>query len=1064
MNTETLDQKNRKWLGRLAKGFLADAPALPLDIFRILVGGLFVVYFARQLADAGTWFGPEGLIDLSLVRRSFPAAWVNLFHPSLPLWVVYGIFGAAIVLSFGLALGVRPRLCAAAVFVVSVSGLRSLQLISTIDDHFMAGLAFWFILLPSGTTLCVKPRRATGDVLTATVSGVAFKLFLLNVALMHVTTGLWNLASEDWRAGLGLVAILRSPLAYGTGFAARAPLLVLEIGDYLVLAAELLLPFLLALPKNRSARWLAIPGLLLLHGFLAVTVRLPFIHLVLLATTLLFFDEELVRFLLRRRGESSSQIVGRRAVGAAGMVALAYVVTLVLTLVSDVPVTDGLGRGARVFLSDVGLAPSHRWYDAQGLLIAKWKDVVSIQRGEASQKLVDATQLWLTGLRSVRLRAFLAQADEQLAPPEAELRANMRKRLAARFCRSRQNGAVTAALETTAAAPGAHDTSSKIILARFSCGLDGSAQLLSEDPSLDMLPSLAALAARQSLEVPQQHLQNAFAGSDVCLACHATLGEAWRASPHAHSLGAPTPTEVRGDFTAGPVAIPGGSVRPVSVSGALYVEMDDGKELSRQSVDWVLGAGSQVQVYLSRTNSGRFSVLPILWVTHKHQWRSATLYGSSSLSPQSRQFWEAQDAIAARCFECHTSGSSYRFDNAQVAVAWREPVVSCEACHGPAKAHARAEQKGRREPLMQRKGTSSSEYELAICRQCHSAATPFAALDGPWPPERYDASLASSITRADGTAFGLAYESSQLALSECYIKGKATCSSCHDVHGLSTKGSEACGACHAELVAEGAKRRHSRHRAASCVDCHMPRLAQLDSEVSGRSATNHTIAIPRPRESVELGIPNACNNCHADKPATWAVDAVTAWGQKKALEARPWVSLLARSRRGEKNIAPALAELATSELPAEIVVAALRALSSQPPDPTIASIVSPLAGHTEPVVRAAALGALAHHDAAKWQDWKRRGARDPNPFVRIMAFEAERDGSSLSAESQARYLADVLNAATVPLAGPLLLLAQVKMRQGDRMGAQQLLELAGRIATPTEAARWGLSSKLSRLR
>jgi hypothetical protein len=40
---------------------------------------------------------------------------------------------------------------------------------------------------------------------------------------------------------------------------------------------------------------------------------------------------------------------------------------------------------------------------------------------------------------------------------------------------------------------------------------------------------------------------------------------------------------------------------------------------------------------------------------------------------------------------------------------------------------------------------------------------------------------------------------------------------------------------------------------------------------------DHSFRIPRPDLSVKLGTPNACNDCHRDKPATWAAAAIETW-------------------------------------------------------------------------------------------------------------------------------------------------------------------------------------------
>ena len=59
----------------------------------------------------------------------------------------------------------------------------------------------------------------------------------------------------------------------------------------------------------------------------------------------------------------------------------------------------------------------------------------------------------------------------------------------------------------------------------------------------------------------------------------------------------------------------------------------------------------------------------------------------------------------------------------------------------------------------------------------------------------------------------------------------------------------------------------------SCVECHMPKTV-----ISIRATMrDHTIGLPAPENTLAFGIPNACNGCHADKDARWAVAASSAW-------------------------------------------------------------------------------------------------------------------------------------------------------------------------------------------
>ena len=62
----------------------ADIHALPLDIGRIIVGGVLFVYFLNTFRQARDFSDPNGLIDHRLVCRLFPPTRVSLFQPGMP--------------------------------------------------------------------------------------------------------------------------------------------------------------------------------------------------------------------------------------------------------------------------------------------------------------------------------------------------------------------------------------------------------------------------------------------------------------------------------------------------------------------------------------------------------------------------------------------------------------------------------------------------------------------------------------------------------------------------------------------------------------------------------------------------------------------------------------------------------------------------------------------------------------------------------------------------------------------------------------------------------------------
>ena len=111
------------------------------------------------------------------------------------------------------------------------------------------------------------------------------------------------------------------------------------------------------------------------------------------------------------------------------------------------------------------------------------------------------------------------------------------------------------------------------------------------------------------------------------------------------------------------------------------------------------------------------------------------------------------------------------------------------------------------------------------------------------------------------------------------------CTNCHDPHSAKPKlqGNALCLQCHQPQAnpafpsAAGAydSPQHHHHAAGSagaqCTACHMP--AKNYMVIQPRP--DHSMRIPRPDLTVTLGTPNACNQCHADKTAQWAADAVT---------------------------------------------------------------------------------------------------------------------------------------------------------------------------------------------
>jgi predicted CXXCH cytochrome family protein len=329
----------------------------------------------------------------------------------------------------------------------------------------------------------------------------------------------------------------------------------------------------------------------------------------------------------------------------------------------------------------------------------------------------------------------------------------------------------------------------------------------------------------------------------------------------------------------------------------------------RFEVHYTLGAKC-VQGYLSRLADGRLYVLPVFWHVAQRRWidwKEITPVpdGDHDL----RQIWNAT------CFNCHATSLDAKFDPASktFSTSWSEMGITCEACHGPGARHV---------ALMddwQKNGRPAGGSSIAIfaprgatprqvfdaCAYCHGNKNNLFA--GFMPGERLEQYalpfLVSQPMPADDPQGDFWPDGrpsrfnrpQALTLSGCFMKGSATCTSCHVAHGSRhehslkvpiAESNRLCTQCHAELDAAPAIERHTRHGASStgsrCIECHM-------SDVNWRlliRRRDHTFAPPVPELTARYGIPNGCTTCHDDRTPEWAAAALDRWYGDAARRAR----------------------------------------------------------------------------------------------------------------------------------------------------------------------------------
>ncbi len=428
-----------------------------------------------------------------------------------------------------------------------------------------------------------------------------------------------------------------------------------------------------------------------------------------------------------------------------------------------------------------------------------------------------------------------------------------------------------------------------------------------------------------------------------------------------------------------------------------------------------------LQQYLIPFAGGRLQALGIAWDSRPRArggQRWFNLYPGQTIAHGDPLHWTGPDQNwNFMCADCHSTNlrKNNDFRTRTYATAYAEIDVACEACHGPGSNHVawarkqrgawpgESKTKGLLIALDERKNAAwlidpatgnarrsvarRSSREIQMCARCHSRRGQIHEdfVHGqPLGDDYRVALLDNNLYYPDGQIKAEDYEYGSFIQSRMYHAG-VTCSDCHEPHSLRLRaeGNGVCLQCHAQQKYDTAA--HHFHRSGSpgtrCVECHLP--TTLYMVVDARR--DHSIRIPRPDLSVKLGVPNACNKCHTDKPPQWAADTVIKWYGHRPAGFQNFAETLNAGDVGAPGAEKLLAELVMDHNQPAIARASALARMSAMAGPLSPGAIREGVADKDSLVRRGAALALAGTDPSVSAAILAPLIRDPVRAVRIEA-------------------------------------------------------------------------------
>ncbi len=483
--------------------------------------------------------------------------------------------------------------------------------------------------------------------------------------------------------------------------------------------------------------------------------------------------------------------------------------------------------------------------------------------------------------------------------------------------------------------------------------------------------------------------ESALSISRKCAECHRKEYELWKGSDHAWAWRQPK-AELDTEAFAGQRIKAHGMELEMQRNAEGTLQMRDIATGKVYTVGGVIGREPLVQ-YLLKWKDGGLQTPSAAWDVEKKEWfdvfRDDALQqerGGDKRKPGEWGHWTGRGMNwESQCAWCHMSNFKKNYDVASdtFKATWQEPGITCIQCHKVS--DKPDEHDGCLVSRADRQLTDEQHDDN--CASCHARreelTSRFTVGDKFDDHFRLELPKIPGVFHPNGLQQEEDYSETSYRLHRMGRTG-VTCYDCHDPHSGKvthpTENDELCLQCHGNnqeingvLAPQVSHNKLCGGKSMPCIECHMPRMTYMGRD----PRRDHALHWPDPRLSIELGVPNACLNCHKDKDHQWCMEYLEKRYKEERLgKYRQRFRAAGHAMQGKGSVQELLAAYKVEEIPAWRATL-LGLLAQFPLTPEVQAVALGATQDADALVRAAAVELLGGDAARKALADKTRSVR-----------------------------------------------------------------------------------------